>query len=528
VSTLTGTWALTRFAARRDRVRIAVWIVSIVVLVVITAGSVKGLYPTQHDLDVAAAASIDNPAALAFNGPAYALDTIGGQVAFQVGAFGLTVVALMSLLMVGRLTRAEEESGRLELVSSMAVGRHAALAAALVVVSVMDVVVGALVGVSLIVLGLPVAGSVLFGFSFTMIGLLFIGVEAVTTQVTESSRTASGLAGAVLGASYAVRAIGDVGNGTLSWFSPIGLVQKARPYAGDVWWPLGLALLLTVGLALVAAYLLSHRDFGSGLVPPRAGPARANPALGHPVGLAVRLQRGSVLWWAFAVLLTGVAYGSIANSIDEFVGDNQAIADMVAAAGGGASLVDSYLATSLLILAIIAGGAAVQMTLRLRSEETGGRVEPLLATPLSRTGWMSSHLGVALGGSALIMAAGGFGTGTTYALVIGDASQIPRLVGAALVHVPAVWILVGIACALFGVVPRWTVLAWVGVAVGLVIAMFGTLLDLPGLVIDLSPFQHTPQAPAQGLEALPLVVLLAVGAALTAVGLAAFRRRDLG
>ena len=56
---------------------VATLILSIVVLVVITAASVKGLYPTQHDLDVAAAASIDNPAALAFNGPAYGLDSVG-------------------------------------------------------------------------------------------------------------------------------------------------------------------------------------------------------------------------------------------------------------------------------------------------------------------------------------------------------------------------------------------------------------------------------------------------------------------
>lgn len=527
MTTLAGTWTLVAFAVRRDRVRMLVWVIAIVALVVVTAASVKGLYPTQHDLDVAAAASIDNPAALAFNGPAYGLDTIGGQVAFQVGAFGLTVVALMSILMVGRLTRAEEESGRLELVNSMAVGRHAALAAALIVVSTMDVIVGAAVGVSLAAMGLPAGGSAVLGLSFTMIGLMFIGVETVTSQVTESSRTASGIAGAVIGVSYALRAIGDVGTGTLSWFSPIGLVQKARPYAGDVWWPLGIALVLTAGLALAGAWLRSHRDFGSGLVQPRHGPPTANPSLGRPVGLAVRLQRGTVLWWALAGLLTGVAYGSIANSIEDFVGDNQAIADMVAAAGGG-SLVDSYLATSLLILAIVAGCAAIQMTLRLRTEETAGRVEPLLGAPVSRARWMRSHLSVALAGSALIMAAGGVGLGGSYALVIGDPTQISRLLAASLAQVPAIWVMVGVTSVLYGLVPRWVVLAWAAVAVGLVVAMFGTLLSLPAVVIDLSPFQHTPAVPAQPFTALPLVCLGAIALGLTAVGMRCFQRRDIG
>jgi ABC-2 type transport system permease protein len=317
-----------------------------------------------------------------------------------------------------------------------------------------------------------------------------------------------------------------VGDGTLSWFSPIGLVQKSRPYAGEVWWPLLLGLVLTAALAVGAAVLRSHRDFGSGLIAPRPGPARGSAALGRPLGLATRLQRGTVFWWAVAVALTGVAYGSIANSIEEFVADNEAIADMMASAGG-ASLTDSYLATSMLVLAIIAGGAAIQMTLRLRTEESGGRAEPVLATPTSRPAWMGSHLAVALGGSALIMVAGGLGTGATYAAVIGDVAQVPRLVGAALVQVPAVWVLVGVACALVGLLPRWAVAAWGLLAFALVVAMFGTLLDLPSAVTDLSPFQHSPQSPAQDPAALPMVLLLAVGAGLTAAGIAGFRRRDI-
>ena len=80
------------------------------------------MYPTQADLDQAAAASKGNAAAIAFNGPAQGLDTVGGQVAFQAGAMGLVVVALMSVLMIGRLTRGEEEAGRLELLRSLPVG----------------------------------------------------------------------------------------------------------------------------------------------------------------------------------------------------------------------------------------------------------------------------------------------------------------------------------------------------------------------------------------------------------------------
>lgn len=64
---LTATAPLTRFALRRDRVRIVVWIAGIVLLVVATVGSIKGLYPNQAELDKAARASEDNAAAIIFN-----------------------------------------------------------------------------------------------------------------------------------------------------------------------------------------------------------------------------------------------------------------------------------------------------------------------------------------------------------------------------------------------------------------------------------------------------------------------------
>jgi ABC-2 type transport system permease protein len=43
---------------------------------------------------------------------------------------------------------------------------------------------------------------------------------------------------------------------------------------------------------------------------------------------------------------------------------------------------------------------------------------------------------------------------------------------------------------------------------------------------DLSPYAHTPALPADDLAAGPLVALTAIAAALVAVGLVAYRRRD--
>jgi ABC-2 type transport system permease protein len=522
---LTGTGMLVRFALRRDRVRALVWVLGIVLLVLVNVPSIKGLYPTQADLDEAATSFGDNAAARALNGPAYALDTLGGQVVFQVGAFGLVVVGLMSLFMVGRLTRGEEESGRTELIRSMAVGRHAPAAAALVIVVGMSLVAGALVALGLVAQGLPGAGSVAMGASYVAFGVFMAALTTVAAQLTENTRVVYGISGAVLGYAYVLRAAGDAGDGALSWLSPIGWSQKSRAFAGEDWWPLLIGPVLGLILLVLAAELASRRDLGGGLVPPRPGPAVAAPSLGRPLGLALRLQRGSLIGWSVGVLLTGVSYGSIANDVEDFFDDSDAMEDLMARAGG--DIVESYLSTALLVTALIGAGFAVQAALRLRSEEGAQRAEAILATRVSRWQWAASHLAVALLGSLVVLLAGGLGIGVSYALVAGDMGELPRLLGAAVAYAPAVWVLVGLAMALFGLAPRASAAVWGLLAFCFLVGMLSEVLDLPGWVNGLSPFEHVPLLPSAELDVVPLVVLTIVAVGLTAAGLVGFRRRDL-
>jgi ABC-2 type transport system permease protein len=391
----------------------------------------------------------------------------------------------------------------------------------------MDVIVGVLVTLVLLAQHLPVAGSVAFGVSFALVGFLFASVALVAAQVSENTRVVYGIAGTVLGASFVLRAVGDIGDGAISWLSPIGWAQKTRPFAGEQWWPF-LLILVTAGVLVVVAVALSRqRDLGGGLVAPRPGRADASSGLGRPVGLAVRLQRGSLTGWSVGVVLTGVAYGSIADSINDFVKDNKALADLVAAQGG-ASLADSYLAMSFRILALLGAGFAVQSALRLRSEETSLHAEQILATAVSRVRWAASHLSVAFGGTVVVLAIAGLSVGVSDAAVTGDPDVVPRSLGSALAYTPAIWLLVGLTVALVGLAPRAAAAAWAFLTVCFVVGMLGQLLALPNWVQDVSPFQHVPQLPAADLTVAPLLVLTAVAAGLTAAGLAGLRRRDIG
>ena len=158
------------------------------------------------------------------------------------------------------------------------VGRRAPLAAALAVAVAAQLLMGAATALVMIGADTPAAGSIALGASLAGVGILFAGVAAVTVQVSESTGGAYGLVGAVLGASYALRAAGDVGDGTLSWLSPIGWGQAMRPYADERWWPLLLLLGFAAALCWAAFALLARRDDGAGLLVPRPGPPRRTGA----------------------------------------------------------------------------------------------------------------------------------------------------------------------------------------------------------------------------------------------------------
>jgi len=94
-------------------------------------------------------------------------------------------------------------------------------------------------------------------------------------------------------------------------------------------------------------------------------------------------------------------------------------------------------------------------------------------------------------------------------------------------QIPAIWVICGLAALLFGVLPRWTAAAWGGFGVCALLAEIGASLRVPQIVMDVSPFAHTPKDLGH-LAVQPLVVLLAVGIALTVAGFVGFRRRDIG
>jgi ABC-2 type transport system permease protein len=178
---------------------------------------------------------------------------------------------------------------------------------------------------------------------------------------------------------------------------------------------------------------------------------------------------------------------------------------------------------------IAVAGYAIQALLRMRSEESSGRLEAVLAAGVSRSIFMWSHIAIAVVGTVWLMGVMGLAAAVVFGMIDGDmATHVADLVPAALARVPAALTVAAIAVAFFGLLPRRAVaLSWAALAICLFTGWLGVLLDLPQVLLDLSPFTHTPAAPSVGITTAPLLALTALAAVLVGVGLAGFRRRDV-
>jgi ABC-2 type transport system permease protein len=527
---VTGTWRLVRVVLRRDRVKLPAWLLGMTLFVFYFNSALPVIAPTEEDL-AAFSQFTAGPVGAVLGGPGYGFDTDLSYRVFFVGVYGLYFLlasALMNILLVARHTRVEEQSGRAELVRASVVGRNAPLTATLIVALLADVILVLLLAAAAMSFGYPAHGSLLFGAGVGAAGLVFAGVAALTVQITEYSRAASGLAGAVLGAAYVVRAAGDsleAHGSALSWLSPLAWSQQTRPHVDERWWPLLLSLGLAAATATIGYALADRRDIGAGLTAPRPGPARAAPWLRSPATLSLRLQRAGILGWTAALAVLGLTYGLLVGPMTESFSDLSE--QFVAILGAQEDVLNGYLSFMALYHVVLVGVFGILAVQGLRAEETRGRAEPMLATPTSRIAWYGTHLTVAASAAAVILAVTGLAFGVGAAVSGDDPRLVWELTAAHLAHVPEVLVFMGIAALLYGITPRAVSLAWVALVYATLLAFFGPLMDLPSWVHNLSPLDHIARMPLEDLTAAPLIILTATAAAAVAAGAWAFRRRDL-
>lgn len=426
MSSFAGTSRLIRHALRRDRFRLGIWVFVLAFLPIATANAFFELTPTEADRQRMVAAAVVNPAFNSVLGPVFGT-SIGALTAWRVGTLAAVLAGLMAVLTVVRHTREEEESGRAELLGSTAVGRLALTSAGFLVVVIVGAALTILIAAGLAGLGLPLAGGVAFGTGLGLVTVCFGALAALAAQLPDGAGTARGIGTGVIGAAFLLRAVGDATDlSYLSWLSPIGWFSQLRPFAEERWWVLTLLGGLSVVVLITALGLAASQDVGSGVLPSRKGPAHATPSLRSPLALSLRLQRGGWVGWTIGLGVLALIYGAVANSIGDLVASNPQLAQVFELLGGQQAITDTFFSTVVGILALIASAYGIRTVLVLRGEEDLRRAEPVLATAVSRSRWMLSHLLVALVGSGLMLLVAAAVAGSTYGLIVDDVGDPSR------------------------------------------------------------------------------------------------------
>ncbi len=531
MSAFAGTTALLRFALRRDRVLLPSWMAAYLAYTVGGTAAAVALFPTlQARLDAASAVN-EMPAMIVMYGRVWNPSGLGAVSMMKPLGFGGIFAAILAILIVTRHIRAEEESGRLELVESLVVGKWAPLASALALVSGVMAVLCLVNAFGVTAIGLSAGSAWAFAVSVSLCGLVFGAIAGITAQITQAARAANVIALLLLAASFLLRGTADAAGTTTTtawwaWLSPVGWQDQVKAFAGDRWSVLAL-FIISIALATMAAFTLArHRDLDAGLIPQRPGRPNAAAGLRSAFALALRLQRGLLFGLWASYLLMGLLLGSIVSSSSKFF-DSSSMRTWLETVAGTHDPLAAFMLFELGFVSLLTGVCAVVLARRLGTEEQAGRVEPLLAASVSHGRLLCAHVLVAMLGTLLLQCTVALAFWFGNALQTDDYAGLWDALARTLVYLPAVWLVMALAFAVFGLAPTLSYLGWVAATATIVIAEFGPMFSWPTLLMDVSPYTHVPRMPATPMLWAPVLWLTLLTALVLAAALRGFQRRDL-
>ncbi|QIG39269.1 polyketide antibiotic transporter [Microbacterium sp. 4R-513] len=523
---------------RRDWLQLTLWILGTVALAFAGLGGVTQSYGTEQDRLGILAAVMANPVILLFRGLPSGPET-NAFVVFLLFPWLAILAAFMSAFLAVRHTRGDEEAGRLELVVATPAGRWIPTIATLIHGTLANVVLGILVALSFLAGGAPAEGSWLVGTATAAVGLVFLGLGMLSSQLMRTSRGANSLTVWILLITFVLAGIGNalgtpsddltrIDSSWLTWTSPFGWAENTRAYDENLWWPVLLCVGAFVVLAAGALALQAVRDLGESIVAERLGRASARPGLSSTTALVTRLSAPSTIGWMVGALLTGALSTSLGGVVDQLGGENPAIADVLKSLSSEGDLLQAVVVVFFTMVGLLAACAAVQTVARARQEEAHGTAEPVLATPVQRVRWLADFLGIGFAAIVLTCAAG-FGGAALGAAGVDDANDLLRSAAiAAAGQIVAATVFLALTALIFTIAPRLTIpLGWTLVVVAIVVGLFGPLLGFSDWLTNLSPFSVAPQVDGdtvdvRGLWWLLLTIVVGGGASV-----ALMRRREL-
>lgn len=500
----------------------AAWAAAAFAMVLASAVAFEPAFPTvtgRRELE--AVLSADRGIQSLF-GSARGVAEMPGFVQWRCTVFLATIGAVWAVLSMARMLRGAEDDGHAEVIGAQPFSRRATTACAVVAQLLLCALLAGGVTVAALGGGIGAGRSLLYGLAIATPAVAFSGVAALLAQAAPSRGRAAGWGGGLVGLAFALRVAAD-SDADLRWLSalsPIGWAERATaltaPRAG--WVVLGLAAgALAAGAAVLVA---PHRDLGAALWHGRATVARAPRTLASAGGW------GALAGWALGIaafcFMTGMiaaSVGSIARAGGQELSQDSAFADMFSPEG--------YLATVLLVASMVVAIYAARAAVRAHEEEDAGRLAMVLAGPQRRAAWLTARVTRGLVGGALLLVLAAL-SGWAGARTRGIDLALGDMLGAGLAALPQVLVFAGLATLAFGLRPRLTTaLAYGGAGLAYLLQLVGDAVRAPAWVTWLSPFEHASTAPLNPVDGTSVAIMSAVGLALLAAGIRAFRVRDL-
>jgi ABC-2 type transport system permease protein len=339
--------------------------------------------------------------------------TIGGYVMWKYGPVFVWVACLWSILALSGTLAAEARRGSLELVATAPLGRrrlaveklaaHLTLMAGAVAILGFAAWLAGVLGGKLPGDQIPPAAAA--GYAL-WVGLVALASGSVAFALAPflGRAGAAWIAGFVLFAGYLLNGYQAVapalaGIAHLSWFSWTG---KHLPLAGESdWGSLLPVAAVSVVLLAVGVEAFARRDLGA--TSSIRTPVLPGAVLGlhGPVGRAFADRLPSALAWGLGLGIFGLAFAAASRSLADVIKTmspatveifRTALPNFDVTSAGG------FLQFGFVQLGyIVVGFAAAALVAGWASDETSGRLEMLLATPLARVRWaVSSGIGVYL------------------------------------------------------------------------------------------------------------------------------------
>lgn len=526
-----GTGKLCKFIFRRDRIRLALWVIALSLFITVLVPVFKDILLVSPD-KTAMIETMKNPAMIAIVGPVYgeANYTLGAAYANYMLVFSVMIAAAMNIFLVSRHIRQDEELGRLEIIRSLPVGRLANPVATALVSLIANFLISLLSAAGLYLLrgeGMSLRGCLIFGVSMGVIGLFFAALTAFFCQLTTNNRTAMGFSFGSLFVFYILRGIGDVGNETLSLISPLGLILRTENFVNDFWWPVIVIFVVSILIMIVALIITDNRDLGRGLLPERQGRKHASFILSGNFGLAFKLLRTPLIVWAITIYSFAAMYGSIFGDLEGYLKSSDILKSIFEQMGSTASFTRLFTTLLMAIMSLIATLPLLNFTNRLAVEEKNGLTENILSKSVSRYNHMASYVIIAFISSVVFQLLSAYGFWSIGSLVLEDIDPLSDFVKSSLLYLPAIWVMIGLATTLIGNFPRFSSLIYVYLGYSFFVVYLGRLIDFPKWTLNLTPFGSIPAYPLEEVNWAKIVGLLIITVSLLVAGFTGYRRRDI-